>query len=175
MGAADIVIRHADSEDVDVIADVGAVSFRTTYAGSSSAADVAAHLERYFSPATVRAEIGVRDRGYLIATIDAQPAGMAKWRHGSAPDSVPEPDSIALQQLYILPARQRHGLGGGLIDAVSQIAGERGARGVWLSVWEHAEWAIDFYRNAGFREVGTTEFWVGETSHTDLLMWIPLR
>ncbi|MDH3531442.1 MAG: GNAT family N-acetyltransferase [Gammaproteobacteria bacterium] len=170
-----IAIRRADFDDAAAIAEVGAVSFGTTYAASSTATDIAVHLEQFFSPAAVRAAMGVPDCGYLIATIDEKPAGMAKWRHGSAPGAVPESNSIALQQLYILPAFQRHGLGYACVDAVAEIGSLRGAHGIWLSVWDHADWAIGFYRKAGFREVGTTDFRVGETLHTDLLMWSPLR
>ena len=45
-----------------------------------------------------------------------------------------------------------------LLDAVLANAGAASATGVWLGVWEHADWAKKFYFKAGFIEVGTHEF-----------------
>lgn len=174
MKAADVVIHEALTADVEALADVGLASFRATYASTASETDLESHLERYFSVAAIRNEMSRPDQGYLIARVDQEPVGLAKWRFGYCPDEVPESNSIEIQQLYILPGNQRHGLGGRLVAAVIDIAERRAARGIWLSVWEHADWAIRFYSKTGFREVGKAGFKVGETLHTDLVMWLPL-
>ena len=86
---------------------------------------------------------------------------------------MPEKDVIELQQLYVGPEFQRFGVGGRLIEAVVQAGQERSAAGVWLSVWEQADWATSFYRKVGFAAVGTAEFCVGKTSYNDLIMYRP--
>ncbi len=78
---------------------------------------------------------------------------------------------LELQQVYVLPDRQRHGLGQSLINAAFNLAGFMGADGVWLSVWEHASWAVKAYRKYGFEQVGTTDFSLGKTVYSDWIMY----
>ena len=75
--------------------------------------------------------------------------------------------------MYILPAFQRVGLGARLIDAAIEHAIEQGRKSVWLSAWEQADWALNFYTKVGFRKVGTQEFRIGATAFTDFVMWLP--
>lgn len=170
-----IAIRDAEAADAEALASVGLTSFKATYEGTASEEDMATHLERYFSAEAVRAEMGRSDQGYLVAAVDAEPVGLAKWRQGYCPDEVPASDSIEIQQLYVLPERQGFGIGGRLVEAVIHITKKHAAHGIWLSVWEHADWAIGFYRKIGFREIGKTGFSLGKTQHTDLLLWLPVE
>ena len=75
------------------------------------------------------------------------------------------------KQVYVLPDKQRYGIGGRLIEAVVDIARLEGADGLWLSVWEDAPWAVNAYRKNGFEAVGTAAFCLGKTRYKDLLMW----
>ena len=59
------------------------------------------------------------------------------------------------------------------MDHAIVIAKQRSDEGVWLSVWQEADWAIKFYEAYGFRIVGTTDFWLGESKYMDYLMWLP--
>lgn len=172
MSDIEIAIRPAVSTDIDALSAVGMASFEATYGGLSAAADVVAHLDAHFSPDAVVREMALPDRHYLLATVDGEPAGLAKLREGDGPDAIPQSPAIELQQLYVLPDKQRYGIGARLIRAVVDVAANKGAPGVWLSVWQDADWATDFYRKAGFTEVGTAEFRVGKTRYTDFLMWL---
>lgn len=173
MSDVEIEIRPAVSSDIDALSAVGLASFKATYGGLSSAADEVAHLDAYFSPDAVAREMALPDRRYLLATVDGQPAGLAKLREGDGPDTIPHSPAIELQQLYVLPDKQRYGIGARLIRAVVDTA-NNSVRGVWLSVWRQADWATSFYRKLGFTDVGTAEFRIGKTIHTDFLMWLPI-
>jgi ribosomal protein S18 acetylase RimI-like enzyme len=168
-----IAIRAAGVADAAAVASVGATSFRDAYSPHSDRADLESHIRSYFSAAAVRSEIEQQGRSYLLATVDAQPAGMAKYR--DAPCPVPGGASAALevQQLYVLASMQRHGLGRRLIQELLAIAHRRGADGIWLSCWEDADWAVSFYRKNGFSVVGTAPFELGTTRYRDFLMWLP--
>ena len=170
----DIAIRRADNADVDALSEIGVATFQATYAHSSSAADIAAHLDANFRSAAVRREIALPGCTYLIASVDGEPAGFAKFRKNGCPAVVPADDSIELQQLYVAPEKQGYGIGQRLVSAVIDIAQSDSVGSIWLSTWQHADWAIGFYRGIGFAEVGTTDFRVGETVHTDLLLWLPV-
>jgi ribosomal protein S18 acetylase RimI-like enzyme len=56
------------------------------------------------------------------------------------------------------------------MSAVEREAKARGARELWLGVWERNERAQAFYRKCGFRAVGTQIFVVGNDPQTDQVM-----
>lgn len=174
MSDIEIEIRAAGSADIGDLVTIGNGSFRAAYEDLSNTQDIAEHLDAYFSAAAISREMATPDRRYLVATVNNEPAGMAKIREGNCPDTIPHGDSIELQQLYVLPGNQRYGIGGRLVRAVAQIAASNAAPGVWLSVWEDADWATSFYRKLGFTEVGTAEFRIGKAIYTDFLMWLPV-
>jgi ribosomal protein S18 acetylase RimI-like enzyme len=101
-------------------------------------------------------------------------AGFLKLRHGAIPSQVPLANGIEVQQLYVAPDQQRKGVGRLLSDRSVAVAQEQGADGLWLSVWQEADWAVNFYRAYGYRTVGTADFWLGKSHFTDFLMCLPL-
>jgi ribosomal protein S18 acetylase RimI-like enzyme len=50
----------------------------------------------------------------------------------------------------------------------------RGARTVWLGVWERNARAMAFYRKHGFARVGAHTFMLGTDAQTDWLLARPL-
>lgn len=89
--------------------------------------------------------------------------------------AVPGEQALELQQVYVLPDFQRSGVGGRLIGAAAAYAQEQSADGLWLSVWQEANWAINAYNKHNFRVVGETEFVLGSTVYNDFLMWRPIE
>jgi GNAT superfamily N-acetyltransferase len=58
-------------------------------------------------------------------------------------------DVDLIRHAYVVPARQRRGVGGALLDRLTHTAGRR----VLVGTWAAAGWAIDFYRRHGFEQV----------------------
>jgi ribosomal protein S18 acetylase RimI-like enzyme len=174
VGQAQIRVRAATAQDAAVVADIGASSFRDAYAPHSEPPDLEAHLRDYFTPDAVRACIECDASRYLLATVDGEPGGIAKYRAAACPVPGGATDALELQQLYVLASQQRHGLGRHLLHAVTEIAGRQRLAGIWLSVWEDAHWALNFYEKNGFMRVGTADFAVGATNYRDLLLWLPV-
>ena len=166
----DIQIRHAGRNDADSLAAVGAASFAATYEATTKPDDIAAHIDAHFSAAAIREAMEQTSCHYFLASVEAQPAGLLKLRDGHVPDEVAGKASIELQLLYILPDYQRFGLGARLVDVGIRKARSLGFSGIWLSAWEDADWAVNFYRKVGFRQVGTQAFKVGATVYNDLLL-----
>ena len=57
-----------------------------------------------------------------------------------------------------------------LMQACLDLAHLKGARTMWLGVWERNERAIAFYLKWGFREVGDHRFLVGRDDMRDLIL-----
>ncbi len=175
MPAVDILVRKASIEDVAVLAHIGSSSFRDAYQDHSNPKDLESHIDEYFTVASVRNEFEQHNRSYLLAIVDGEAAGLAKVRKAACPVPGGDANAVELQQLYVLAAMQRHGLGQRLIADVIAFAQEHAANGVWLSAWELADWAIAFYERNGFAAIDKVDFKLGTTTYTDLLMWRPLE
>ena len=169
----EIEIREAGIDDVDTLSAIGHASFRAAYEKWSHADDLLAHLDTFFSVEAIHNEMELPGHNYLIAVHGDVPAGFVKIRENTRPDEVPATRALELHQVYVMPDQQRHGIGGLLIAAAADFARDKAADGVWLTVWKDAPWAVNCYRKYGFEEVGTTEFQLGRTVYTDLLMWRP--
>ena len=172
--AANIDIHESGPSDAEALARVGAESFTATYAGTTPPADIAAHIEAHFCAGAIREAMAQSSCHYYLATVDSEPAGILKLRSNQCPDAVPDPDAIELQLLYILPTFQRFGLGRRLIDVAIEKTATLGLASIWLSAWEKADWATNFYTKVGFHQVGTHAFKVGNTAYTDLIFWMPV-
>lgn len=62
-------------------------------------------------------------------------------------------NALFIQELDVMRAYQRRGIGGRLIDAVCQAARERGDRTVTLSTFADVPWNAPYYERLGFRRI----------------------
>jgi GNAT superfamily N-acetyltransferase len=62
----------------------------------------------------------------------------------------PVRDVDLIRHAYVVPARQREGIGAALLDHLLRTTDRR----VLVGTWAAAEWAIRFYRRHGFALVG---------------------
>lgn len=167
-------VRRATAADAEVLAAIGRASFSEAYGPGSKPEDIADHLQRHFRADVIRDEMARPGCDYWLATMGTEPAGLAKSRSDRSPAGLPEPNCLELELLYIAPACQRRGVGHALLDRVEALAAERGLAGIWLSVWEDADWAVGFYRKHGYTAFAKHTFTVGRSEFTDDLMWLDL-
>ena len=62
----------------------------------------------------------------------------------------PVRDVVLIRHAYVVPARQREGIGAALLEHLTRST----ERPVLVGTWAAAEWAIRFYRRHGFELVG---------------------
>ena len=167
-----VIVRRAAAEDIPSLSAIGSEAFSEAYASFNTANDISAHIQSQYSLAAIRQEMELPDRFYLVALFDDAPAGLCKLRAGPVPKDIPDSASLEIQQLYINPRHQRLGIGTALVDAVFDEARTSGLNGVWLSVWQQAPWATNFYSKCGFTRFGVHTFQLGSAEQSDLLMWI---
>jgi ribosomal protein S18 acetylase RimI-like enzyme len=169
-----IRLVEAGAADADELSAAGRRLFVQAYGNYSRADDLESHIEEYFGRDGVASELQNPDVSYTIAFDADAIAGFIKIRRGPAPAAVPVTNAIEVQQLYVDAQRQRKGVGRALMDRAVTVARQEGRAGLWLSVWQEADWATAFYEACGFRTSGTAEFWLGRTCFMDYLMWLPL-
>lgn len=166
-----LVIRPATEGDAAALSEFGARTFFETFAADNTPEDMRLHLESAWRPELQRAEITDPLLDTLLAC-DARGvlAGFAQLRAEHAPAGVPTRKPIELKRFYVDKPWQGRGAARRLMEAVEARARVRGARELWLGVWERNERAQAFYRKCGFRRVGTQVFVVGSDPQTDHVM-----
>jgi ribosomal protein S18 acetylase RimI-like enzyme len=173
------VIRRATADDAGPLAGLAAVTFPLACPPSSTAADIAAHLEATLSEDNFRAYLA--DPDITILVIDAE----GELRGYSLLVARPSEDPDVAAALAILPSTELskcyvhpdyHGLGAAaeLMHASIAAAAAAGARGLWLGVNELNARAIRFYEKSGFRKVGTKSFRLGSTVEHDFVLERPV-
>ena len=166
-----IRLAAASVADAEALSAAGERLFVQAYSDFSQADDIAAHVGHYFGRDSVATELQKPGVSYTLAYDADAIAGFLKIRRGPAPDAVPAAEAVEVQQLYVDAERQRRGVGRMLMDHAAATARDEGYAGIWLSVWQDADWAIGFYEAYGFQRVGTAEFWLGWSRFMDYLMW----
>jgi ribosomal protein S18 acetylase RimI-like enzyme len=166
-----VVIRRATDGDAAALSAFGARTFSETFAAENSADDMRLHLQSAWRTELQQAEIADPALDTLLACdANGALAGFAQLRADHAPAGVATRNAIELKRFYVDKPWQGRGLARRLMDAVEACARERGARELWLGVWERNERAQAFYRKCGFRLVGTQIFVVGTDPQTDHVM-----
>jgi diamine N-acetyltransferase len=164
------VIRPATSEDAEALTALAEKTFRDAFAADNDPGDMDEYCRNSFSPAIQRQQIAdplivtlvaIDPQGHMAAFAQLRPGSPA---HGRAPDPV------ELWRFYVDAAYHGRGLAQQLMDATLDAAAQRGARTIWLGVWEHNGRAQNFYRKSGFADIGSHSFTLGSDPQTDRLM-----
>jgi len=168
-------LADASAADAEALAEAGERLFVQAYGDYSRPDDLQAHIEQYFGHDSVASELQKPGVSYTTAYDGDAIAGFIKITRGRAPDTVAAARAIEVQQLYVDANHQRKGIGRMLMDRAVATAREEGQAGLWLSVWQDADWATGFYEAYGFRRIGTAEFWLGRSCFMDYLMWLAIE
>lgn len=139
-----ITITPAAAGQLAVVRALAQTIWHAHYPAIIAADQIEYMLERGYRPEALAWFLGRADRGLEIAAVDGEPAGFAAWCLTDTPGEA------KLDKLYVLPQRQRLGLGGRLIDRCDGLAGAAGATTLILNVNKRNAKAIAAYGKHGF-------------------------
>jgi GNAT superfamily N-acetyltransferase len=163
-------IRRGVLEDAAALADLARTTFYDAFAATNDATDMALHLERAYGVPQQGVEL--QDPG--ITTLLVEDGGTAiayaQIRDHHAPECVTGPKPVELWRFYVDRRWHGRGIAAALMDRVKSEARLRGARTMWLGVWEHNARARAFYAKCGFTDVGEHIFLFGTDPQTDRVM-----
>jgi GNAT superfamily N-acetyltransferase len=165
-----VTIRHANSDDANTLADLGARTFQETFAADNTEEDMAVYLTSHFSVAQQTSELAHPASTFLIAEVDGQAAGYAKLHAGEPPEEIEGAKPIELVRLYVLQEWLGRSIGQELMRACFDEARNTGHETLWLGVWERNARARAFYNKWDFRAVGEHIFQLGSDAQRDILM-----
>ena len=163
-------VRQAGNSDATRLAELGALTFRETFAANNSPEDLAAHLVTAFGPDIQASELADPAIRYGIAEVDGEPAGYAQLVFGHTSHGVTGDRPVEIRRIYARRAFHGQGVGAALMTWCLEKARMAGADTVWLGVWERNASAIAFYERWGFHVVGEHEFLLGMDRQRDLVL-----
>ena len=170
-----IEIRLATKEDAPSIALLGRTTFSETFGHFfRDQQDLIDYYNLTFSVQKIEAGIEKPNNIFWIAFADRLPVGYAKLKLNSKSDFVESTDVCQLQKIYVLKDFLSMKIGLGLQDALLTKAKELNFDNVWLSVLNSNERAINFYKKAGFEEIGNHDFQIGKENFEFVAMGKPL-
>jgi ribosomal protein S18 acetylase RimI-like enzyme len=170
--AGAIAFRLADGADAPALAEFMARNFIAAYGHCSTPGNIAAAVAEHYGIAAQQRQLADAARCNLLAVAgDGSIAGHAQLRFGTAapPAVVPLP-AAELARFYVDTAWHGRGIAQAMMAEVRARAAARGARSLWLSVWQDQPQAIRFYEKEGFRIAGALVFVVGDDPKDDWLM-----
>ena len=165
-----VTIRRATADDADILAQIGALTFRESYADIIPPQDLADYTAHAFSVDLVRSELAEPKIVYLLAALSADTCAYAKLEPTPSPPEIKTARPMELMRLYAMPEWTGKGIGTKLIQASLKAAVRSGYRSCWLRVWQGNRRGIKFYQSWGFGQVGHEAYFVGGTSETVMLM-----
>ncbi len=165
-----VTIRIATRDDAAVLAELARQTFYDTFAATNDATDMALHLARAYGVPQQSSEIADPSILTLLAEEEGAVVGYAQVRDDHAPPCVTGPSPIELWRFYVRREWHGRGVAQPLMDQVKEEARRRGARTLWLGVWERNDRARAFYRKCGFADAGDHIFLFGTDPQTDLIM-----
>ncbi len=164
-------IRSARAADASQLSTLAAVTFRDTFEALNTPEDMDEHLRTHYGAPQQAAEIADPATIMLLAEEEGgELIGFAQLVVGSTAACVAGEAPVELQRLYVTRAFQGRGVAQSLMDSALAAARARGARTIWLGVWEHNPRAVAFYRKYGFERVGEHTFLLGRDAQTDWIM-----
>ena len=156
--------------DATALAELAARTFNETFAANNRPEDMALHSADAYGESQQHAELNDPDVTTLLTEIEGQLAGFAQLRSGITPECVTGEDPMELWRFYIAQPWHGQGIAQALMQRVESEVRMRGARTLWLGVWERNERAKAFYRKNGFSDVGSHEYMLGTDAQTDRIM-----
>ena len=164
----DVRVRVARESDAALLAELAERTFRDAFAADNTPDDMDLHCARSYGADIQRRELADPRMTYLIAEVAGEATALALVREGSdTPACVTGPDPVEIQRFYVDRPWHGRGVAQALMAACEDEARRRGARTIWLGVFERNDKARRFYEKVGFRDVGAKTFTVGTDVQSD--------
>ncbi len=174
MKSVSLNFRDAGPNDAADVSAIGRETFVETFGMLYKLEDLKSFLDTNFNPDIQLEEIGDPNTDIRLAFSGKKAIAYAKLGAVKLPIEHDPTSSLELHRLYVRGARQGVGVGRILLTWAIEQARQRGAKHLFLGVWENNQRAISVYEGRGFKIVGRYKFPVGNTMDDEVIMRLDL-
>jgi len=155
-----ITLRKAKEQDIEIIRDIAAATWPSTYLDIIGQAQIDYMLEKMYNKGELLKQF-LEGHIFLIAEDNQNQYGFAGYSIIN-----PEEKIYKLHKLYVLPSAHGKGVGKLLINEVFNQVKNAGASALQLNVNKHNN-AKDFYLKGGFAIKDSIKLDIGEGFYMD--------
>ena len=161
-----VSIVKATIEDYNTILDIGIPSFFESHQSSASKEILETYINKNFTEEAIKKELSDSDNIFHIIYYNNIPAGYSKIIFGRSHSNIETQNITKLERIYLLKEFYSLKLGYELFKFNLKLSQQQQEKGMWLFVWDENERAIQFYKRAGFKIVGSHDFYLS-TDHSN--------
>src|SRR5687768_7970046 len=122
MPAANLFVRRAAPDEASLVAELGARTFRATFAADNTPDDIELYITSAFALHQIEAELSDPASMFLLAYAGERALGYAKLRAGDVPACIRGPRPVELVRLYVDHSIIGKGYGAALLEACLEWA-----------------------------------------------------
>lgn len=171
----ELTFRDAHDTDAADLADIGRDTFVETFGHLYSPSDLKRYLEDTYSVEKMKEDLRDPQVEIRMAYSGKRMVAYCKIGPVKLPTDVGPDPALELHRVYVYQAGQGVGVGRILLAWATERARQRGAKNLFLGVWEGNQRAIALYESRGFEKVGTYKFKVGDTLDDEFIMRLRLN
>jgi len=169
---SEITYRDANADDAAKLAAFAERTFTETFGHLYPPEDLSAYVGAKYQTDVIAAEIADPEVRYVLALRDGAIVGYSKL--GLVDMNVDATDALELHRLYVDSSVKGAGVAKTLMDDGLAWARGKGAKVMFLSVWENNTRAQAFYKRYGFEHVTEHKFMVGRVADRDFIWRLAL-
>ncbi|MBL8545556.1 MAG: GNAT family N-acetyltransferase [Hyphomonadaceae bacterium] len=169
---SEITYRDAGAADAEALGAFARATFTDTFGHLYPPEDLAAFVEAKYRAEVIGEEIADPATRYVLALRDGGIVGYCKM--GDVDMDVDATGALELHRLYVDASTKGTGVAKAMMDDALAWARGKGARVMYLSVWENNARAQAFYRRYGFEHVKEHKFMVGRVADRDFIWRLEL-
>jgi ribosomal protein S18 acetylase RimI-like enzyme len=160
-----VSVRRASLQDVNAIVKIGLSAVYEAHKDSTTAENLQVYLDKNYTESAIADELNDTRNIYQIISYKGEPAGFSKIVLNTAHPNIGAENVTKLDRIYVLTEYHGLKLGLQLLNANIELCKKDNQAGIWLFTWIGNERAIDFYHKAGFKIIGSHQFYVTETHY----------
>jgi ribosomal protein S18 acetylase RimI-like enzyme len=170
----ELTFRDAVETDAQALAKIGGETFAETFGHLYPPADLKRYLDETYAVEQMAADLRDPEVEVRIAFSGRRMVAYCKIGPCKLPFDVGPAPALELHRVYVYQHGQGVGVGRILLSWAIERARQRGAKNLFLGVWEGNTRAIAMYESRGFEKVGAYKFKVGDTLDDEFIMRLKL-
>lgn len=167
-----IEIKVATEADTEIIADLGALTYRESHARFiKDKNDLKIYIESAFSLSKTMKEMNDPNNLFYIVYSDKLPVAYAKLALNANHESINSKNTCQLERIYVLEKHINLKIGQKLLTYLEDKVKDFNQNSLWLSVYYLNKRAIKFYLKNNFIEIGDSYFMVNGKGYYNLVFY----
>ena len=165
-----VIIRSANLTDAATLRELGELTFRATFTGTTSDENLEEYIAKAFTLEKLQQELSDPFAKFFIVESDGKAVAYLKLNQSEPPDCVKDKNALEIERLYVSEEFIAQKIGAQLMQKALEFGAEKNLETIFLGVWEHNERAKVFYHKWGFTRIGEHVFQMGDDPQIDWWM-----